>query len=104
MSDNGKSKSAADSASAALEGAVRRAEEALAALKAALQSGDAGELGEKLSASASALLREGEEFIEHNETLNTARKDVSGAIQRNPIGALALAFGAGLLLALLTRG
>jgi hypothetical protein len=104
MSDSGKSKPATDSAPLSLDGAVRRAEEALAALKAALHSGEAGELGEKVSATASALLREGEELIENNETLKTARKDVSGAVQRNPLAALAIAFGAGLLLALLTRG
>ena len=104
MSDESESKSAADTASATLDASVRRAKEALAALKAALRSGQTGEMAEQVSATAAELLREGEEFIENNETLKTARKDLAGAVQRNPLGAVAIAFGAGLLVALLTRG
>lgn len=94
--------SAADAASASIDAAVRKAEDALAALKSALNSEHAGEIGDKISAAAAALLREGEQLLAQNETLNKAQKDLSGAVRRNPLGAIAVAFGAGLLIALLT--
>ena len=104
MSDDSESKSAAESASETLDASVRRAREALAALKAALRSGQVGEMAEQVSTTAAELLREGEELIENNETLKSARADLSSAVKRNPLGAVAIAFGVGLLVALLTRG
>jgi ElaB/YqjD/DUF883 family membrane-anchored ribosome-binding protein len=100
MSDKAKT----DPTAAALGAAVRRAEEALASLKQALDKGEIDEIGAKVAATASSLLREGEHLIEHNQALTSARRELGGAIRRNPLAAVGVAFGAGLLLALLTRG
>jgi ElaB/YqjD/DUF883 family membrane-anchored ribosome-binding protein len=88
---------------ASLSEAVQRAEAALASLKHALDEGEVGELGDKVKATASALMHEGEQLIGRSETLSHAREDLSGAIRRNPLAAVGVAFGAGLLLALLVK-
>jgi ElaB/YqjD/DUF883 family membrane-anchored ribosome-binding protein len=93
-----------DPTAAALAAAVHRAEEALAQLKAALDKGEVGEISHKVAAAATTLFREGEQMIEQNETLRGARQEITGAIRKNPLAAIGVAFGAGLLLALLTRG
>jgi ElaB/YqjD/DUF883 family membrane-anchored ribosome-binding protein len=92
-----------DPAAASLAAAVRRAEESLAELKAALDEGEGGEISHKVAAAAAALVREGEHLIEQNEVLKGARQEVTGTIRKNPLAAVGVAFGAGLLLALLAR-
>ena len=89
---------------ASLAAAVHRAEQTLAELKAALDKGDVGEMGDKVAAAAATLMREGEQLIEQNEVMKGARQELTGAIRKNPLASVGIAFGAGLLLALLTRG
>ncbi len=61
-------------------------------------------VGERAGGPIAALAAEIEKAVADHETLNAARGEVTGAIRRRPLTALAVAFGAGLVLALLTRG
>jgi len=89
---------------AAIVAAIQRAELALDNIKQALKSGSAGDVGAKAAAAASTLLSESEALVANSDALNRANAQLSGAVRRNPLAALGVAFGAGLLLALLTRG
>jgi len=108
---NPKSEKSAESLEAAVNAgaeaisqAIARTESALEALKTALAGGKLEEVGAQAAAAASTLYREAEDILAHSETLKQARVEVTSAVRRNPLAALAVAFGAGLLIALLTRG
>jgi ElaB/YqjD/DUF883 family membrane-anchored ribosome-binding protein len=62
------------------------------------------EAGAKASAAASNLYKEGLDLLAGNEDLSQATEHLSAAIRKNPLAAVGIAFSAGLLLALLTRG
>ena len=62
------------------------------------------EVGAKAAAAASSLYREGRDRLASNEDLSQATEQLSAAIRKNPLAAVGIAFSAGLLLALLTRG
>ena len=62
------------------------------------------QLRTKAADAASALYREGRERLANNEELARARDSLSDSIRKNPLAAVGIAFTAGLLLALLTRG
>jgi ElaB/YqjD/DUF883 family membrane-anchored ribosome-binding protein len=94
----------ADPTKASIAAAVRNAEEALANLKRALKKGSLSEISGEVRAAAATVAREAEHLISDSETLQGARNELAGSIQRNPLTAVGVAFGAGLLLALLTRG
>ena len=53
---------------------------------------------------ASSLYRGGRDLIAGNEDLSKAADNLSAAVRKNPLAAVGIAFSAGLLLALLTRG
>ena len=53
---------------------------------------------------ASNLYRGGRELLAGNEDLSKAADNLSAAVRKNPLAAVGIAFSAGLLLALLTRG
>jgi hypothetical protein len=61
-------------------------------------------LGEGAGSRIAALGAEIEKAVADNEALNAARGDLVETVRRRPLTALAIAFGAGLALALLTRG
>ena len=88
----------------AIAKAILRAEAALDAVKKSLAEGKLHEIGAQASAAASTLLNEAEDLMEHSQTLHKAREDLSGAVRRNPLASLGIAFGLGLLFALFTRG
>jgi hypothetical protein len=67
--------------------------------------GSAGEeLAAKAAAAAASLLRQGRTMLAENEELAAATKELSKAVKSNPLGAIAIAFTAGFVLALLARG
>jgi regulator of protease activity HflC (stomatin/prohibitin superfamily) len=101
---NGSQDDPAARTAASIAAKIRRAEIALEAIKNALKEDSLEDLGAKAAAAASTLLGEAEALAAESETLARAKTELSGAVRRNPIGSLAVAFGAGLLLALLTRG
>ena len=80
-----------------LAGAVAETNEALAA-------GEVDEVRAKAVTTAANLYREGRTFLANHEEVAQATAEVSEAIRRNPLAAVGIAFTAGLVLALLTRG
>ena len=91
-------------ASTALSAAAKRATQALDHAKSAVGGADLDVLGTKAVAAASAFYRQGRELLPNNEGLTEAKEELSGAIRKNPLAAVGIAFTAGLLIALLTRG
>ncbi len=89
---------------AALSTAAKQAQQALDSAKGVVSGVRLDEIGAKASAAASNLYREGRELLASNEELSQAAEHLSAAIRRNPLAAVGVAFSAGLLLALLTRG
>jgi hypothetical protein len=81
-----------------LDDALAHARSALGRHSAALP-----EAGGDARRRVAALAQEIERTIAANETLNAARDEVGGAVRRHPLAALGIAFGAGLVLALLMR-
>jgi|HubBroStandDraft_5_1064220.scaffolds.fasta_scaffold1084044_2 hypothetical protein len=76
--------------------ALAHARNALERLRASLGEGAGGRIA--------ALGAEIEKAVAENDALNAAHGEIVEAVRRRPLTALAIAFGAGLALALLTRG
>jgi ElaB/YqjD/DUF883 family membrane-anchored ribosome-binding protein len=89
---------------AALSAAAKRAQQALESAKDIVAQAHLDEVGAKAAAAASNLYREGRDRLADNEDLSRATEQLSAAIRKNPLAAVGIAFSAGLLLALLTRG
>jgi ElaB/YqjD/DUF883 family membrane-anchored ribosome-binding protein len=89
---------------AALSAAAKRAQQALENAKELVAQAHLDEVGAKATAAASNLYREGRDRLPGNEELSQATEQLSAAIRKNPLAAVGIAFSAGLLLALLTRG
>ena len=68
------------------------------------QGNDRSDIGERAAETASNLYRGGRELLAGNEDLSKAADNLSAAVRKNPLAAVGIAFSAGLLLALLTRG
>jgi ElaB/YqjD/DUF883 family membrane-anchored ribosome-binding protein len=88
----------------ALSAAARQAQRAMDSAKGLVAGGDLDELGAKAAAAASSLYQGGRELLASNEDLSQAAEHLSAAVRKNPLAAIGIAFSAGLLLALLTRG
>jgi ElaB/YqjD/DUF883 family membrane-anchored ribosome-binding protein len=91
-------------AATALSAAAKRATQALDSAKGAVAGADLDELGSKAVAAASTLYHQGRDLISNSEELTQAKDELSGAIRKNPLAAVGIAFTAGLLIALLARG
>jgi len=99
------------SKSEALAAAVKSAEAAIEHVKE-LAAGadfdrlrsDLEQLRSRLADAAATLYREGRERPAGSEELSKAGAEVSSTIRRNPLAAVAVAFLAGLILALIARG
>ncbi len=87
---------------AALSAAAKRAQQAVESDTVAQAHLD--DVGAKAAAAASNLYREGRDRLAGNEDLSQATEQLSAAIRKNPLAAVGIAFSAGLLVALLTRG
>jgi ElaB/YqjD/DUF883 family membrane-anchored ribosome-binding protein len=87
-----------------LSAAAKHAQEALDGAKEMVAGADLDQLGAKAADAASTLYREGRELLASNEGLAKAKDHLSESIRKNPLAAVGIAFTAGLLLALLTRG
>ena len=83
--------------------AIRRAEDAIKALRASLKTNGFDELSAKAAQVAGALLSEGEALIADNEVLAKAQHELRGAVRTSPLTALAIAFGAGVMIAWFAR-
>jgi ElaB/YqjD/DUF883 family membrane-anchored ribosome-binding protein len=103
--ENGEESQSHESPSAAaLSGAAKRAQQALANARDIVAQTHLDEVGAKAAAAASDLYRGGRDRLAGNEDLSQATEQLSDAIRKNPLAAVGIAFSAGLLLALLTRG
>jgi ElaB/YqjD/DUF883 family membrane-anchored ribosome-binding protein len=89
---------------AAVSAAAKRAQHALESAKDIVAQAHLDDVGAKAAAAASNLYREGRDRLADNEELSQAAEQLSAAIRKNPLAAVGIAFSAGLLLALLTRG
>jgi ElaB/YqjD/DUF883 family membrane-anchored ribosome-binding protein len=92
------------SSAAALSAAAKRAQQAIENAKEIVAQAHLDEVGAKAASAASNLYREGRDRLAGNEDLSQATDQLSAAIRKNPLAAVGIAFSAGLLLALLTRG
>jgi hypothetical protein len=104
VTSSSKDNTSAEAAATALSAAAKKATQGLEAAKGALAGADLDELGSKAAAAASTLYRQGRDLLSNSEELTQAKEDLSGAIRKNPLAAVGIAFTAGLLIALLTRG
>ena len=102
--ENGEEAQGHESPSAALSVAAKRAQQALESAKDIVAQAHLDDVGAKAAAAASNLYREGRDRLAGNEDLSQAAEQLSAAIRKNPLAAVGIAFSAGLLLALLTRG
>jgi ElaB/YqjD/DUF883 family membrane-anchored ribosome-binding protein len=90
--------------SAALSAAAKHAQHAVESAKGLVAGANLDEVGARATATASHLYRGGRELLAGNEDLSQAADNLSAAVRKNPLAAVGIAFSAGLLLALLTRG
>jgi ElaB/YqjD/DUF883 family membrane-anchored ribosome-binding protein len=95
---------AAKAAQQALESAKGTAQQALDSAKGIAAQTHLDDVGAKAAAAASDLYQQGRDRLANSEELSQAAEQLSGAIRKNPLAAVGIAFSAGLLLALLARG
>ena len=94
----------ADQASSAVAAAAKRAQQAMESAKGMVAGAHLDDMGARAAETASNLYRGGRDLIVGNEDLSKAADNLSAAVRKNPLAAVGIAFSAGLLLALLTRG
>ncbi len=95
---------AGKTAQQALESAKGTAQQALDSAKDIAAQTHLDEVGSRAAAAASDLYQQGRDRLASSEELSEAAEQLSGAIRKNPLAAVGIAFSAGLLLALLARG
>ncbi len=69
-----------------------------------LAGADFDQLKAKAAEAASSLYGQGRDLLASSDELSKAREQLSDSIRKNPLAAVGIAFTAGLLIALLTRG
>ncbi len=84
--------------------AAKRAQHAIDSAKELAAGADLDQLKSKAADAASTLYAQGRDLLANNEDLSKAKDQLSDSIRKNPLAAVGIAFTAGLLLALLTRG
>lgn len=89
--------------SGAISAAARHAQHAIDSAKDIVAGADLDQLKAKTADAAAAIARQGRELLDRDEVVN-AREQLSDQIRKNPLAAVGVAFTAGLLIALLTRG
>jgi len=83
---------------------AKRAHQAFDAARDFVAGTDVDQLRTKATDAAAALYREGRDLLSDNPNLAKAKDELRDSIRKNPLAAIGIAFTAGLLLALLTRG
>jgi ElaB/YqjD/DUF883 family membrane-anchored ribosome-binding protein len=94
----------AQQGSSAVSAAAKHAQRAMDSAKEFVAGANLDEIGDRAAETASNLYRGGRELLAGNEDLFKAADNLSAAVRKNPLAAVGIAFSAGLLLALLTRG
>jgi ElaB/YqjD/DUF883 family membrane-anchored ribosome-binding protein len=90
--------------SAAASAVAKHAQRAMDSAKGIVAGANLDEISDRAAETASNLYRGGRELLAGNEDLSKAADNLSAAVRKNPLAAVGVAFSAGLLLALLTRG
>ena len=90
--------------SAAMSSVAKHAQRAMDSAKDFVAGANLEDVRAQAAETASNLYRGGRDLIAGNEDLSKAADDLSAAVRKNPLAAVGIAFSAGLLLALLTRG
>ncbi len=88
----------------ALSSAAKRAQHAIDAAKDFVAGADLDQLRAKAGDAASALYQSGRDLVSNSPDFDKAKDELRESIRKNPLAAVGIAFTAGLLLALLTRG
>jgi ElaB/YqjD/DUF883 family membrane-anchored ribosome-binding protein len=95
---------AAEQSSAAVSAVAKHAQRAIESAKGFVAGANLDEVGARAAETASNLYQGGRELIAGNDDLAKAADNLGAAVRKNPLAAVGIAFSAGLLLALLTRG
>ncbi len=95
---------AAQQGSAAVSAVAKHAQRAMDSAKDFVAGANLDDVRAQAAETASNLYRGGRDLIAGNDDLSKAADNVSAAVRKNPLAAVGIAFSAGLLLALLTRG
>lgn len=95
---------AAQQGSAAVSAVAKHAQRAIDSAKDFVAGANLDDVRAQAAETASNLYRGGRDLIAGNDDLSKAADNVSAAVRKNPLAAVGIAFSAGLLLALLTRG
>ena len=101
---DGRQNRALKQGAAALAAASKHAQHAIEEAKALAAGANLDEVGARAAETASSLYQGGRDLIANNEDLSRAAESLSGAVRKNPLAAVGVAFSVGLLLALLLRG
>jgi ElaB/YqjD/DUF883 family membrane-anchored ribosome-binding protein len=88
----------------ALSSAAQRAQHAIGAAKDFVAGSDLGQLRTKAGDAAAALYQSGRDLVSNSPDFDKAKDELRESIRKNPLAAVGIAFTAGLLLALVTRG
>jgi len=97
-------KKAAEQASSAASAVAKHAQKVVDSAKDLVAGANLDDVGARAAETASNLYRGGRELLASNDELSKAADNLSAAIRKNPLAAVGVAFSAGLLLALITRG
>jgi ElaB/YqjD/DUF883 family membrane-anchored ribosome-binding protein len=95
---------AAEQASAAASAVAKHAQKVIDSAKDFVAGANLDDVRAQAAETASNLYRGGRELLAGNDELSKAADNLSAAVRKNPLAAVGVAFSAGLLLALLTRG
>ena len=95
---------AAQQGSDAMSSVAKHAQRAMDSAKEFVAGSNLDDVRAQAAETASSLYRGGRDLIAGNEDLSKAADNLSAAVRKNPLAAVGIAFSAGLLLALLTRG
>jgi ElaB/YqjD/DUF883 family membrane-anchored ribosome-binding protein len=95
---------AARDGSSAVSAVAKHAQRAMDSAKDFVAGANLGDVRAQAAETASNLYRGGRDLISGNGDLSKAADNVSAAVRKNPVAAVGIAFSAGLLVALLTRG
>ena len=90
--------------SAAVSSVAKHAQRAVDSAKDFVAGAHLEDVRAQAAETASNLYRGGREMLASNDELSKAADNLSAAVRKNPLAAVGVAFSAGLLLALLTRG
>ena len=83
---------------------ARRAQQAFDSAREFVAGTDLDQLRTKATDAAGALYKEGRNYLSNNPDIAKAKDELRDSIRNNPLAAIGIAFTAGLLLAMLTRG